>query len=350
MTMAGRVHDPRTDEEPVGWAEFRAAAALHPVWDFDLMRVEAWSARAPVVLAVARDGARIAAAASVQLWRPPTRGFAAIPGARSVRLRPVLAQVVLPWLSGYPGYAFHPDLTAAGRREAVRGLERALARGPGVLAGLVYRAVDPADLPTLSGPGRVARSIMPTMVLDNRWSTMDGWLACLNRSRRKAMRRVEETTRADPGLDVRESPGRDDVDGHEVAALINRHRAGFPPQFLELRTPVSGAYLDRFLRRPDVRCLTYRRRDDGRLIAVNTVVDHPRSPVLQHWAALRDAEGGRRDLYFDCYRRGVRHMIDAGRAEISAGRGMTELKATLGFTPRDIVSLLVPGPLAGVLP
>jgi hypothetical protein len=48
------VLDPRTAAEPAGWQGFSCRAALPPVWDFELLRREAWLTKNPPVLAVLR--------------------------------------------------------------------------------------------------------------------------------------------------------------------------------------------------------------------------------------------------------------------------------------------------------
>ncbi len=145
---------------------------------------------------------------------------------------------------------------------------------------------------------------------------------------------------------IRGGPGRDDLDAVAIAHLINRHRAGFGRLPMDPRTPVAAAYLDRFLRRPDVHTLTYHDQD-GRLLAVHTMLDHPHTPVSQHWAALREADGGRPNLYFDNCVRAVRYTVRHGRARLSSGRGLLDVKRTLGFATRAVYSVAVPRPVMG---
>lgn len=349
MTLAARVHDPRADPEPAGWSGFQQRRGLHAVWDYGLMRLEAWMSRNPAVLAVVRDGDRIAAAATALVCRPGrSRRYADVPGRRSERLRPGWVEVYLPWLSGYPAVVFDQDLTDDGRRAAVRALERALLRhvGPGLM-GIVYRPVPDDTLPALAGPLRRTWRSDATTVLANTWQTEDGWLATLGKERRTSIRRYARKIDRDPTLDVREGWGRTDTDPHELAALVNRHRARLGALPRDPRTGVAGAFLAEFLRRPDVRLLTYRDAD-GTLIAANTLLDHPSSTVLQHWAALTPAEGGRHNLYFDCYLRCVRHLVSAGRDELTSGRGLLDVKASLGFRERGLHTVAVPRPAVGL--
>ncbi|MFC7617127.1 GNAT family N-acetyltransferase [Actinokineospora soli] len=203
------------------------------------------------------------------------------------------------------------------------------------------------DVPALAGPLRRSWSNDPTAVLRNEWPTEDGWLAGLSRERRTAIRRYARKIAADPTLEVREGWGRTDVDPHELAALINRHRARLGIPRTDRRTGVAGAFLAEFVRRDDVRLLTYRAAD-GALLAANTLLDHPSSTVLQHWAARSPAEGGRHNLYFDCYLRCVRHLVSAGREELTSGRGLMAVKASLGFRARELHTVAVPAPAVGV--
>jgi hypothetical protein len=184
-------------------------------------------------------------------------------------------------------------------------------------------------------------------VLENRFASEEDWLGTLPSARRSGLRRRRRRIAEDPGLVVRGGPGRDDVDGAEVAALIKAHRERYGKLKLDTRTMPSAGFLHSYVRRPDIHTLTYR-DTDGRLLAVNTLLDHPDSPSLQHWAALPLDERGRGSgLYFDSYVRGVRFMTQRGAKELSAGRGMGELKQELGFLPRALYAAAAPRPVLG---
>lgn len=344
--MTVRLVDPRVDPEPEGWADFHRQARLHPVWDYGLLTVEAWLSRHPPLLAVVRGPGGITAAMAVMVCRPWLSTRYAPPPRRRWP-RPVWAEVYQPWLSGFPGAVFADGLDDAARRDATRAVERALARRLGLgLLGVLYRAVGEDLAPVLAGRGRRVRRTDPTTVLDNGFATEGEWLASLSKSRRSGLKRQLRALEADDDLVIRGAPGRDDLDAVEVAAMINRHRAGFGRMPLDTRTAVSAAYLERFLPRPDVHTLSYHDRK-GRLLAVHTLLDHPERPVSQHWAALRDDEGGRPGLYFDNYARAVKFVVRQGRPSLSAGRGMLDVKRSLGFVTRPVHSVLVPRPAVG---
>lgn len=343
--MRFEFHDPRADPAPEGWAEFTRTARLHPVWDYELMGLEAWGARNPQQLVVATDGGEIVAGVSVLVCRPRlSPRFAPAPGRRS--LRPFWAEVYQPWLSGYPGMVFAPGFGA--RLAFVREFERALTRHFGVrLLGVLYRSIDEEFAAHVGGRARVVRPAEPTAVLENRFGSEEDWLKTLPSARRANLRRRRRRIAEDPGLVVRGGPGRDDVDGAEVATLIRAHRERYGKLPLDTRTVPSAGFLHSYVRRPDVHTLTYS-DPEGRLLAVNTLLDHPDSPSLQHWAALPLDERGRSSgLYFDSYFRAVRFMTQRGAKELSAGRGMGEIKQELGFLPRALFAAAAPRPVLG---
>ncbi|WP_037310562.1 GNAT family N-acetyltransferase [Amycolatopsis orientalis] len=344
--MKIRLHDPRTDPVPVGWTEFVPAARLHPVWDYEVMGLDGWTARNPPMLVTIADGAGILAALSVLVCRPRLRPrFAPTPGHRL--LRPFWAEVCQPWLSGYPGLVFAPRVAAAERRPLIREFERALRGrlGPGLL-GVLYRALGEEFAKDLRGPGRLVKHVDSVAVLENRFGSEDEWIASLPKSRRGGLRRQRRRLAADPDLVVKGGPGREDVDSAEVAALIQAHRERHGRLALDSRTMPSAAFLRRFLRRPDVHTLTYTGAD-GRLLAVNTLLDHPDSPAKQHWGTLPVTEGGRQGLLFDSYIHAMRYATRRGVKELTAGRGLPELKATLGFRARPVYTAAVPRPVLG---
>lgn len=342
--MRFEVRDPRADPVPAGWAAFAGAARVHPVWDYDVMALEAWGARNPQLLVLALDGTEVVAALSVLVCRPRlSPRFAPPPGKRL--LRPFWAEVYQPWLSGHPGVVFAPGFRD--RAAVLREFERRAARllGPGLVA-VVYRAIGEDLAGGLAGRGRLVKRVDPVAVLENRFESEEDWIATLSKSRRAGLRRQRRRLAEDPALVVRGGPARTDLDGAELAALIRRHRDRYGALALDTRTMPSSTFLDRFVRRPDVHTLTYT-GTDGRLLAVQTLLDHPDTPVLQHWAAVPPTAGGKRWLYFDSYVRAVRFTARRRAKELSAGRGMIELKQELGFRPRPVYTAAVPRPVLG---
>ncbi|HEX6361136.1 GNAT family N-acetyltransferase [Actinophytocola sp.] len=335
--IATTVHDPRHDPVPAGWADFVACQHLYAPWDFELLGMEAWLSRNPPLLVVARSGKEIVGAMTALVCAPgQTRRYA--PARPAGRFVPRVAQVYQPWLGG-EGF-----VVPSRDRSVVRALERALRTrlGPG-LVGMIYRNVPASLSPLVSGTGRVVRPVTPAAsVLENRWGSAEEWLASLSRNRRKNVRRVDRLVAEDPSLVVRFGPGRSDVDAVALAGMLRTHRARFGRQRFDPRSPVGGAYLAAFLRRPDVHTLTYADAD-GHVHAFSTYLDHPVSPVLQFWATI----GDRSHLYFDCHARAIRHVIATGRRELFAGRGMFTQKESLGFGARPMCVVGVPGPAVG---
>ncbi|GAA1232161.1 GNAT family N-acetyltransferase [Prauserella halophila] len=339
-----RICDPRVDPAPDGWAEFAELTRPHAVWDPRLLRIEGWLARNPPLLVTVHDADGIVAALSALVCRP-----ARLPryAPRRTRRGPMWVEVSQPWLSGLPGIVRRPTVSGHRLRVAVRAAESTLARrlGPG-LAGVFYRGVGPDLLPVLSGRGRVRRRTDSAAVLDNTFADTDEWLASLSKSRRANLRRQHRRTDADPSLRIRGGPGRADADPEAMADLLNEHRARFPAQTGDTRSPIAAPYLEAFVRRPDVHTLTYH-DTDGRLLALNTLLDHRDVVVKQHWAALAPDDGGRQGLYFDAYMRAVRWCVAHRRPRISAGRGKLDVKTSLGFTPRDVYGVIAPRPVMG---
>lgn len=345
MSVACEVYDPRVDAEPPGWSEFRRH--LYQPWDYDLLRVDAWMARNPPLLVLARDGGAVVAAMTAMVCGlVDVRRFAKAPTSRRVG-GPRLAQVFQPWL-GEAGFTFADEVAPGERRMLLRALERAVRRRLGVgLTGLVYRNVPLELVPLVAGRGRLVREVaVPAAVLTNTWRTDEEWLASLSRNRRKNVRRVDRLVAADDSLVVDGGPARSDVDGVELAAMMRAHRAGHGRQPFDPRGPVAAAYLDALVRRPDVHTLTYRERD-GDLIAFCTMLDHPEVPFLQFWATRTREDGGRPHLYFDCHARAVRHVIARGLGGLAAGRGMFEQKASLGFAAQRMCVVAAPAPFVG---
>ncbi|MBB3664217.1 hypothetical protein FB384_003121 [Prauserella sediminis] len=352
--MNVEILDPRVDPEPSGWAGFVGSHGLHPVWRYPLLRLEAWTARNPPVLAVVRDHGLVVGGLQVMVCRSWRTGrFGPPVTRRPVRWRPRWAEVYLPLHSGYPAAAFHPDADAPA---AVREFERALVRwvGPGLL-GVLYRAMTAELADAMSGPGRPRREIDPAAGLRPP-ETFDAWRASLADDVRATIDEI------DAGPDVRTDvgAGRDDLDATELAALLNAHRARqdarawsggqrsrFAGLHMDTRSPVSPAYLDALLRRSNVLTRTYRTAA-GRLLGFNTMINDRATAAFHHWAALSRQDGGQPGLYLHAYAQAVAKAIERGTTELTAGRAMLDEKAALGFhDTRELHTVAAPRPLLG---
>ncbi|NUT46580.1 MAG: GNAT family N-acetyltransferase [Saccharothrix sp.] len=154
----------------------------------------------------------------------------------------------------------------------------------------------------------------------------DEWLATLPKKRRHGVRRLTATVADDPALTAEVVPGRE-VDPVELAVLL-RHNARKHDHAPIVPLPHFTGYLTRLLRQPDVRVLAY--RDGTALTAAALLLDHPTHPVVRSWSSLPVEEGGRADLYFHFYAETVRWAAGAGRAAVVLGKGMAEVKKSLG--------------------
>ncbi|WP_410630434.1 GNAT family N-acetyltransferase [Amycolatopsis sp. cmx-4-83] len=344
MTWTVRVLDPRTDPEPAGWAAFLEAQQAPLTWDYGLLCTESRPSRSPYLLTVVSDGDELVAAVLAMVCHP---GGSGEPGAVGgvARWTPRWLEVQHAWLSCYPAWLFAEALDAAARREILHRFERAACRrtGPGCL-GVVYRAATPDTAGLVAGRGRLVRGIQPALVLENTFGDLDDWLASLSRNRRSSLRGQIRKIAADPGVVVREGTARDDLDPEELAAMLRAHRATKGPVKFDQRGPVTAEYLGELVRRPDVVTTTYHDAE-GRLLAFTDLLDHPVMPLHQHWAALPPGGGRPKHLYFDVVVRGVRHMIENNRKFLSLGRGVTDLKASLGFSPSPMTGVVVPRPV-----
>ncbi|GAA1217829.1 GNAT family N-acetyltransferase [Prauserella alba] len=345
MTVHIDVLDPRNDPEPADWAAFVAARQLSAPWDYGMLRLETASSRCPNLLVVARDRGEPVAALSVTVARPgdPHRRR---PVGGPARFLPRLAEVHQPWMPGMPGRVFAPGLDATARREITRAAERAVVAfiGPGC-GGVIHRYLGDDELPDVTGRGRVVRDAVPTTLLRNDFTDVGEWVSSLARSRRHSIRGQRRKIAADGSLTIRCGRSREDVAGAELATLLHAHRAKFGRVPLDLRGAVTAEYLHALVRRPDVATLTYRDAASGRLLAFTNVLDHVVTPLHQHWAAVPPERGGRRHLYFDAYARVVGFMIDNGRPSISSGRGMQDVKGSLGFAPQPLRTVIAARPV-----
>ncbi|GAA1232166.1 hypothetical protein GCM10009676_14080 [Prauserella halophila] len=352
--MNVEIIDPRVDPEPTGWADFVNDRRLHPVWRHPLIRLEAWTARNPPLLAVVREHGRVVGGLQAMVCRSWSTGrFGPAATRRPARLRPRWAEVYLPLHSGYPAAAFHSGVDVRG---AIREFERSLVHrvGPGLL-GVLYRAMTDDLADAMSGPQRPHRVIDPAAVLHPP-ATVDEWRAGLGTDVRATVDAID----ADPEVRTDVGAGRDDLDASELAALLNAHRARqdarawaggqrsrFAGLHLDTRSPVSPAYLDALLRRPNVLTRTYR-TPTGRLLGFSTMITDRGTAAFHHWAAVSRVDGGRPGLHRHAYAQAVAQAIDLGSTELTAGRAMLDEKAALGFRDtRQLHTVAAPRPLLG---
>ncbi|MCG8915652.1 GNAT family N-acetyltransferase [Actinokineospora sp. PR83] len=330
--LTATVLDPRRDPEPPGWEGFRVRHGLPAPWDYRLLGIESAHSPSPILLTLLHSGGELVAAFGCMVVRP-------------VRLGPTLADTQFPWLSGVPSWVFDDGLDAADRLAARRVYERAITRRLGAFcAGVVYRNVAPDGVGLLAGRGRLAKETLGTSVLDNTFPDFEGWLRGLTKSRRSSVRGQIKKVAADPDLVARTEGERDDLDGEVLADLLRRHRARLGEPRFDWRGGVSGAYLHELVRRSDVATTTYH-DTAGTLLAFATALDSPSLVFHQHWAALPPEEGGRKHLYYEGFTRVVRYALERGRPAVTAGRGMAEVKAQLGFTYRPLHTVAAPRPV-----
>ncbi|MEV0151074.1 MULTISPECIES: hypothetical protein [unclassified Nonomuraea] len=331
------VLDPCRDPEPPGWEEFRQAEGLTAIWSYDVIAASSEGSWARPLLAVFRDGHRVTGvvgAVYLGLRLPNS------PRAPRRRREPILLDVRLPAHSNGPTWHFAGDVPPETRAHLLRQFERTARRHLGWgLAGVLYRMVTEPGLPLVARGGAITRESPGSMVMPLRWSSVDGWLGSLGKSRRWELRRQSRRIAEADDLLVTEGRARADLDPVEMAELNRRHTARLAARF-DPRADLPPAYFAALLRRDDVTVLSY--RSGERLLAFATVYEHPVAPVYGTWAALRPDEGGRKGLYFDSYVRIVRSALEAGGKQLLCGRGMADVKLSLGFEYVPMTFVAVP--------
>lgn len=156
------------------------------------------------------------------------------------------------------------------------------------------------------------------------------WIAARSKSRRSNLRKVFRTLEGDATLRIRVGPGHEH-DHVEVARLLrHNHRKYGTGPFAPL--PHFTGYLERLLRQPDALTVSYADSVSGDLLGLLLVLDHDDWPAVWTWSALPVELGGRPDLYFHWYGAMVSWAIGAGRRGFVVGKGMPDLKRSLGAT------------------
>jgi predicted N-acyltransferase len=193
---------------------------------------------------------------------------------------------------------------------------------------VLWRQLSAADVRALPGRLRLVRpteqvALLPVAGL----STRDDWLAGLSRNRRKNLRKVFRAVEADPDLEITVGPGHD-ADPVAVAEVLRHNETKYRHRFGPL--PQATGYLAVLLDRPDVLAFRYTDRTTRELLAVVTLFDHPEWPLARHWSAMPVERGGRPGLYFHYYGAALAWAIAAGKQGVVVGKGMPELKESLG--------------------
>jgi hypothetical protein len=328
------LYDLRHDPEPDGWKEFRVSEGLTAVWSYEPMRRASESTRAPLMLALFRDGGTIVGALAGV--------YQGLRGTVPRRRRePILLDVRLPGEGNESSWHFRADLPPEHRRQLMREFERAVRRWFGLgLTGIVYRNVTPGEVFTVARKGAVSRASVGTARMPIDWKTVDGWLATLSGSRRRNLRRRARLIDADPDLTVVSGTGRLDLDPALMARMVADQQRRLQNR-IDLRVPLPAAYFAEMLQRDDVSFLTYT-ESSGRLLAFSTLLHHPTWPQLGWWAGLPVEEGGRGHLYFDHYLRTIDRVVGEGREGLIAGRGRLDVKLELGFQEVPMRLVAVP--------
>lgn len=304
--------EPGRDPSPPGWDALVADRILHAAWDWSVLAAWARSRGAGVVAGTVRNAGEAAAVLC------------------AVRRGP-LVEVRLPMCSALPGRFFAPGLSVEEQRLAVQAFERALASRGRLPYGVVHRCSSAADLPLLVGRRSLVLAEQPVCVLDVRWDSYDEYLKSLSRSRRHDLRRERRRLAEDPDLQVTwTEPGGGGfvLDGPGMAAL---ERFSAQRQSTR-RTPRTSPpeVLSTLQRHPGMRTLAYRDRH-GRLLAFALMFEHPCQPTAWTWGALPVEAGGRKHLWFDMVGYYVRHAIENRCGQLVLGKGLVELKQSLGF-------------------
>lgn len=326
--------DPCRDAEPEGWEKFRRSEGLTAIWAYDVLGAASEGSWSPAALGMVWDRDRVLGVMGGVYIGARWPGSSRAPRRRR---EPVLFDVRLPGHFYGPTWHFAKDVGQEERGELLREFERGAARWLGWgLGGSVYRMVTGDDV---ERRGAIVRDSPGGTLLTLRWSDADGWLGTLSKSRRSELRRQTRMIEADPETVIEEGTGRTDLDPVEMAELNRRHTARLAAR-LDPRAPLTAGYFDRMCRRADVSVISYR-DPGGRLLAFSMLFDHPTSPQHGPWAALRPEEGGRKHLYFHQYLLTVRQVIAGEKKELLGGRGMVDIKQSLGFdyVPMKLVAV-----------
>lgn len=325
MTLAATVRDPLTEPAPTGWDAFATAQRLAPIWHSELLRAIDWCAQAASSMVLVEEAASaepVAAFHTRHLGPTNPNRF-----TRPARIPPVSLTECRTFPGLGSGVAFAATLDARDRAEAVRVFERALRHRVGTGGRLIaYRGLPGEEVAAVSTTaGRARIRLSPSMVLENRWPDLAGYLAGLPRKLRSELKRIRAAVDEDPATRV----SLDDAVEPEEACWLSdvvrrRHASRLVP-----RAPWPRHYFDRLNQLPEVSFLAYR-DPRGRLLAFVTCVDDGVDLRSLTWGHRTEADGGRRELYFDQYLRTIEMTTDRGRKNLILGPGMAQVKARFG--------------------
>jgi hypothetical protein len=324
MTPAVELVDPLAGGVPEDWSGFVRKHGLLAAWDAAALTAAARASTRPLELALVRDGADVLALLCLRYAGVPQRRSAYAPLGR--RRGPGVTECSLPYAFS-PGVAFARGLPEAGRRAAVDGFLRALARERGGASlGVVFRQIAPEELAVFRAAGRLVRRTAPVSVLENRWSTADDYFASLPRDRRRAFRRLVGDVTADSSLDALEAV--DGIDGVEASRLDQLTRLKYAGRGVVAPIPVG--YFDALSRAPGVIYFGHREGGGGPLLSFDLVFDDGARLVTTVTGRAADRPSRSRSLYLDQYLREIAFAIEHGRERLEWGKGMLELKARFG--------------------
>jgi hypothetical protein len=332
--------DPRFDGEPAYWGQLRKQGGLRADWSWDVLAVQAWCSRNPLLVTVLHGAQGPCGVVSAVWLGTGSRRHRFVSSPRGSRLG--VLHVRGPGHNALPGWWFdghEPDRPVARFRRLLDGYAAFARRELGAgMRGALLRQVSAAELPELTGRLRVARRTedVAVMRLDGYRSPQE-WLAALSKSRRSNLRAVLRKL-DDPTLRIRVGPGHEHDHVEAARLLRHNHRKYGTGIFAPL--PHFTGYLERLLRQPDVLTVSYSDAGSGNLLGLLLVLDHDQWPAVWTWSALPVELGGRPSLYFHWYSAMVTWAMAAGRRGFVAGKGMPDLKRSLGATllPRFAVA------------
>lgn len=335
--MAGltiEVFDPRYDAEPDYWRRLRAEAGLRADWSWDVLTVQAWHARTPLLITVLRDGPTVHGVVHASWVGPPMRRTAyAGPGRRKLF---GLLHVRAPGTGSVPGWWFRGPL-----RELMRDYAAGMRRELGLACrGLLLRQLAEDDLPAVRRKLALVRPTAANGVIGvDGFRSREDWTATLARKRRQDLRKIFKLYDEDPSIELHVGSGAG-IDPVAFTSVVRHNELKYRRRLTP--PPEPTAYFAALLRQPDVVVITYTDRDNGNLVGVLTILDHPQWPIARNWSAVPVELGGRPKLYFHWYGLAVRWAIEHGRRGLVLGRGKPELKQTLGAIMEPQYAALLP--------